>query len=75
MKIQINNLGWFSIVGMIIVYILSINLFFEYVINREVHQAIQATGLLLAMAYTVFIIRIIILNLTRVINIKKKKND
>lgn len=76
MKIQLRNLGLWTIIGMIMVYILSMNLFFEYVINREVHQIIQGTGLLIAMAYTVFMIRIIIWNVSRLITIKdKKQND
>lgn len=75
MKIQLRNLGMWTIIGMIMVYILSMNAFFEYIINREVHQIIQATGLLIAMAYTVFMIRIIVWNLSRLINIKNKKND
>jgi len=76
MKIQLRNLGLWTNIGMIMVYILSMNLFFEYVINREVHQIIQGTGLLIAIAYTVFMIRIIIWNVSRLITIKdKKQND
>lgn len=76
MKIQLRNLGLWTIIGMIMVYILSMNLFFEYVINREVHQIIQASGLLIAMGYTIFMIRIIIWNVSRLITIKdKKQND
>ena len=76
MKIQLRNLGLWTIIGMVMVYILSMNLFFEYVINREVHQIIQGTGLLIAMAYTVFMIRIIVWNVSRLITIKdKKQND
>jgi hypothetical protein len=51
------------------------NLFFEYVINREVPQIIQAAGLLISMAYTVFMIRIIVWNVSRLINIKKEKQN
>lgn len=76
MKIQLRNLGLWTIIGMVMVYILSMNLFFEYVINREVHQIIQAAGLLIAMGYTIFMIRIIIWNVSRLITIKdKKQND
>ena len=75
MKIQLRNLGLWTIIGMIMVYILSMNLFFEYVINREVPQIIQAAGLLISMAYTVFMIRIIVWNVSRLINIKKEKEN
>jgi hypothetical protein len=75
MKIQLRNLGLWTIIGMIMVYILSMNLFFEYVINREVPQIIQAAGLLISMAYTVFMIRIIVWNVSRLINIKKEKQN
>ncbi len=75
MKIQLRNLGLWTIIGMIMVYILLMNLFFEYVINREVPQIIQAAGLLISMAYTVFMIRIIVWNVSRLINIKKEKQN
>lgn len=67
MKIK---LGLWGLVGTTIIYIYIMNLFFNYVINREVDEILQIGASFMALIYTVFQIKLIV---KEVINLFKKE--
>jgi hypothetical protein len=56
----INVLGLWGIISLTFIYFTLLNLFFEYVVNREVDNLIIGGGFILALAYTVFHIKLVI---------------
>jgi hypothetical protein len=67
MKIK---LGLWWLVGTTIIYIYIMNLFFNYVINREVDEILQIGASFIALIYTAFQIKQIV---KEVINLFKKE--
>jgi hypothetical protein len=53
-------LGLWGILSLTIIYFTLLNLFFEYVVNRGKENLIIGGGLILALAYTVFHIKLVI---------------
>jgi|688.fasta_scaffold2502828_1 hypothetical protein len=69
-----SKLGLWGVVILTFIYLLVMNVFVEYVINREVDIILQAGGSVIALMYTVFMIRLVV---NKVFNKLKKeeKND
>jgi len=68
------KLGIWGVVILTIIYLLVMNVFFEYVINREVDLILQAGGSVIALMYTVFMIRLVVNKLFDKLK-KEEKND
>tara|TARA_R110000868_G_scaffold39555_1_gene137671 strand:+ start:162 stop:383 length:222 start_codon:yes stop_codon:yes gene_type:complete len=71
---KVEKLGTWGVIILTTIYLILINTFFEYVINREVNSTIQIVGVLIALAYTVFTLKLII-NLVYNFIKKEEKND
>jgi hypothetical protein len=68
------KLGLWSIVGLTIVYLYIMNLYFDYVVSRNVDGFLQMVVTFVALLYTVFHIQLIVNSVINLIN-KKEKND
>ena len=64
------KLGVWGVVILTVIYLLVMNVFFEYVINSEVDLILQAGGSVIALMYTVFMIRLVV---NKVFNKLKKE--
>jgi hypothetical protein len=71
---KVERLGTWGVIILTMIYLIVINTFFEYVINREVNSVIQIVAVLVALAYTVFTLKLII-NLVYNIIKKEEEND
>ena len=71
---KVERLGTWGVIILTMIYLIVINTFFEYVINREVNSIIQIVAVLVALAYTVFTLKLII-NLVYNFIKKEEKND
>lgn len=69
------KLGPWVVVALTFIYISIMTIYFEYFVNRNVDEVLQITVTFLALAYTVFQLRLIINQLTNFINQKTEKND
>ena len=69
------KLGLWGVVGTTMIYIYIMNLFFSYVINREVDEILQIGASFIALFYTVFQIKLIVKEITNLFNKKEKEND
>lgn len=69
------KLGLWGVVGTTIIYMYVMNLFFTYVINREVDEILQIGATFISLVYTVFQIKIVVKELTNLFNKKEKEND
>jgi hypothetical protein len=65
-----SKLGLWGVVILTFIYLLVMNVFVEYVINREVDIILQAGGSVIALMYTVFMIRLVV---NKVFNELKKR--
>jgi hypothetical protein len=63
--------GW-GVLALTIVYVFIMNLFFDYVISREVDSILQLGASFLALVYSVWQAGIIISYFTKTIKTKKK---
>jgi hypothetical protein len=68
------KLGLWSIVGLTIVYLYIMNLYFDYVVSRNVDGFLQMVVTFVVLFYTVFHIQLIVNSVINLIN-KKEKND
>ena len=71
---KVEKLGIWGVVILTIIYLLVMNVFFEYVINSEVDLILQAGGSVIALMYTVFMVRLVVNKLYNELK-KKEKND
>jgi hypothetical protein len=71
---KVEKLGIWGVVILTIIYLLVMNVFFEYVINREVDLILQAGGSVIVLMYTVFMIRLMVNKLFDKLK-KEEKND
>jgi hypothetical protein len=71
---KVEKLGIWGIVILTIIYLLVMNVFFEYVINREVDLILQAGGSVIVLMYTVFMIRLVVNKLFNKLK-KEETND
>jgi|688.fasta_scaffold09709_26 hypothetical protein len=71
---KVERLGTWGVIILTMIYLIVINTFFEYVINREINSVIQIVAVLVALAYTVFTLKLII-NLVYNIIKKEEEND
>lgn len=69
------KLGLWGVVGTTIIYLYVMNLFFTYVINREVDEILQIGATFISLVYTVFQIKIVVKEITNLFNKKEKEND
>jgi hypothetical protein len=67
------KLGLWSIVGLTIVYLYIMNLYFDYVVSRNVDGFLQMVVTFVALFYTVFHIQLIVNSVINLINKKEKK--
>jgi undecaprenyl pyrophosphate phosphatase UppP len=71
---KVERLGTWGVIILTTIYLILINTFFEYVINREVNSTIQIVVALIALAYTIFTLKLIV-NLVYNFIKKEEKND
>jgi hypothetical protein len=71
MKSILKITGW-GVLALTIVYVFIMNLFFDYVISREVDSILQLGASFLALVYSVWQAGIIISYFTKTIKTKKK---
>jgi hypothetical protein len=67
------KLGVWGVVILTVIYLLVMNEFLEYVINREVDIILQAGGSVIALMYTVFMIRLVVNKLFNKLKKEEKK--
>jgi predicted membrane chloride channel (bestrophin family) len=68
------KLGLWGVILLTTIYLYVINLYFEYIINREVSSEIQIVLGLVALSYTIFQIKLIVNKLSNLFK-KEEKND
>jgi predicted membrane chloride channel (bestrophin family) len=68
------KLGLWGVIILTTIYLYVINLYFEYIINREVESEIQIVLGLVALSYTIFQIKLIVNKLSNLFK-KEEKND
>jgi len=68
------KLGLWGVIILTTIYLYVINLYFEYIINREVASEIQIVLGLVALSYTIFQIKLIVNKLSNFLK-KEEKND
>jgi hypothetical protein len=68
------KLGLWGVIILTTIYLYVINLYFEYIINREVESEIQIVLGLVALSYTIFQIKLIVNKLSNFLK-KEEKND
>jgi hypothetical protein len=68
------KLGLWGVILLTTIYLYVINLYFEYIINREVSSEIQIVLGLVALSYTIFQIKLIVNKLSNFLK-KEEKND
>jgi len=68
------KLGLWGVIILTTIYLYVINLYFEYIINREVASEIQIVLGLVALSYTIFQIKLIVNKLSNLFK-KEEKND
>lgn len=68
------KLGLWGVIILTTIYLYVINLYFEYIINREVASEIQIVLGLLTLSYTIFQIKLIVNKLSNLFK-KEEKND
>ena len=68
---KFNITGW-HVLALTVVYFFIMNLFFDYVISREVDSLVQLGASFIALVYTVWQIQIIISYINKTIKTKEK---
>jgi hypothetical protein len=68
------KLGLWGVIILTTIYLYLMNLYFEYIINREVESEIQIVLGLVALSYTIFQIKLIVNKLSNLFK-KEEKND
>ena len=71
---RVEKLGLWGVIILTTIYLYVINLYFEYIINREVASEIQIVLGLVALSYTIFQIKLIVNKLSNFFK-KEEKND
>jgi hypothetical protein len=68
------KLGLWGVIILTTIYLYLMNMYFEYIINREVSSEIQIVLGLVALSYTIFQIKLIVNKLSNLFK-KEEKND
>jgi len=68
------KLGLWGVIILTTIYLYLMNMYFEYIINREVESEIQLVLGLVALSYTIFQIKLIVNKLSNLFK-KEEKND
>jgi|LakMenE18May11ns_1017448.scaffolds.fasta_scaffold8656715_2 hypothetical protein len=69
-----DKLGLWGVIILTTIYLYLMNMYFEYIINREVSSEIQIVLGLVALSYTIFQIKLIVNKLSNLFK-KEEKND
>ena len=69
-----DKLGLWGVIILTTIYLYLMNVYFEYIINREVSSEIQIVLGLVALSYTIFQIKLIVNKLSNLFK-KEEKND
>ena len=68
------KLGLWGVIILTTIYLYLMNMYFEYIVNREVVTEIQIAIGLVALSYTIFQIKLIVNKLSNLFK-KEEKND
>ena len=68
------KLGLWGVIILTTIYLYLMNMYFEYIVNREVVTEIQIALGLVALSYTIFQIKLIVNKLSNLFK-KEEKND
>lgn len=68
------KLGLWGVIILTTIYLYLINLYFEYILSREVAGEIQIVVSLIALAYTIFQVKLIVKKAVSLFK-KEEKND
>ena len=71
--ISFKNLNKWVVLALTFIYIVVMNFYFEYIINREVDSLIQVICTFVALMYTVFQLSLIASSLLKTINKKEEE--
>ena len=71
---KVEKLGTWGVIILTTIYLYLMNLYFEYIINREVASEIQIVVSLVALAYTIFQVKLIVKKAVSLFK-KEEKND
>jgi hypothetical protein len=71
-KIELNNLNIWWLVTLVVIYMVVMNQFTEYIVNTEVNTSLQGIYSIVSSLYTVIMLKIVINNVERWV--KKNKN-
>lgn len=70
-KIELNNLNIWWLVTLVVIYMVVMNYFIEYIVNTEVNTSLQGVYSIVSSLYTVIMLKIVINNVE--IWVKKTK--
>jgi hypothetical protein len=66
------EMKWWGVVLLIMAYMLIINSYFEYIINREMNEIVQSIASVIALMYTAWQINVIVKFINKSIKTKEK---
>jgi len=66
------EMKWWGVVLLVIAYMLIINSYFEYIINREMNEIVQSIASVIALMYTAWQINVIVKFINKSIKTKEK---
>ena len=66
------EMKWWGVVLLVIAYMLIINSYFEYIINREMNEIVQLIASVIALMYTAWQINVIVKFINKSIKTKEK---
>ena len=64
-KIELNNLNIWWLVTLVVIYMVVMNQFTEYIVNTEVNTSLQGVYSIVSSLYTVIMLKIVINNVER----------
>jgi hypothetical protein len=66
------EMKWWGVVLLVMAYMLIINSYFEYIINREMNEIVQSIASVIALMYTAWQINVIVKFINKSIKTKEK---
>lgn len=70
------KIGWWGLVGLTILYLYIMSLYFHHVMSTSVDEILQIGATFLALVYTVFQVKLIVNKVMEFFNVKEgEKND
>ncbi len=64
-KIELNNLNIWWLLTLVVIYMVVMNQFTEYIVNTEVNTSLQGVYSIVSSLYTVIMLKIVINNVER----------